>query len=406
MKQTFAPFPFSLFPSFDLSSARVATGTQLGLGEDKTARQVRGQKRSRPFVTCIASLRRPKDVSHKRLKDSSLCSQENTEASRVTPVALLECGESLELEGRASLWRESKGKGNRESEGGTLEHLDSRENTYFPDPFYFEKYQPNLYWTMRLILLDWLMEVSAEFQLKRETFHYSVNYIDRFLSLSPGLSKSNLQLLGTAALLLASKMEEVFMPKLRDFVRTTDNGYDISQLESMELLLARTLGWQLAPPTLNMWASWCMHKWDAFIQSNAYATVWLRTSFASSHAVFKVRSQESYSRFRELMQVVDVALLDVGTLKYKCKTIASSALYLVLALHYRHANVEEIVNQFPYESFFINPHFPFNELFGDFLKEYLDLGLDELLPAVQHMAGFLALEFDCRAPPKRHITEV
>jgi len=35
---------------------------------------------------------------------------------------------------------------------------------------------------MRAILLDWMMEVCAEFNLKRETFHLAVIYVDRYLS--------------------------------------------------------------------------------------------------------------------------------------------------------------------------------------------------------------------------------
>lgn len=34
---------------------------------------------------------------------------------------------------------------------------------------------------MRAILIDWMMEVSSEFTLKRETFHLSVRYVDFYL---------------------------------------------------------------------------------------------------------------------------------------------------------------------------------------------------------------------------------
>lgn len=33
----------------------------------------------------------------------------------------------------------------------------------------------------RQILIDWLMEVSDKFQLKRQTFYLSVNFADRYL---------------------------------------------------------------------------------------------------------------------------------------------------------------------------------------------------------------------------------
>ena len=78
---------------------------------------------------------------------------------------------------------------------------------------------------MRTILLDWMTEVCMEFTLKRETFGYAVNYVDRFLSFETGVKKHDLQLVGVTALFLAAKMEEVLSPKVKDFVNSTDNGY-------------------------------------------------------------------------------------------------------------------------------------------------------------------------------------
>jgi len=63
---------------------------------------------------------------------------------------------------------------------------------------------------MRAILIDWMMEVCEEFECKRETFHYAVNYVDRYLSLSPGVKKYELQLVGLTSMYIASKMEVGF----------------------------------------------------------------------------------------------------------------------------------------------------------------------------------------------------
>ena len=89
----------------------------------------------------------------------------------------------------------------------TLNYLVSRETEYLPDPFYFEKKQTNVTWLMRAILLDWMMEVAMEFTLKRETYHLAVSYVDRYLSIVPNVQKVELQLIGIAGLLVASKIE-------------------------------------------------------------------------------------------------------------------------------------------------------------------------------------------------------
>ena len=59
---------------------------------------------------------------------------------------------------------------------------------------------------MRAILLDWMMEVSSEFLMKRETYHLAVMYVDKYLS-KLTILKQELQLLGVTSMFIASKME-------------------------------------------------------------------------------------------------------------------------------------------------------------------------------------------------------
>ena len=37
---------------------------------------------------------------------------------------------------------------------------------------------------MREILIDWMMEVSEEFMIKRDTLYISINFIDRYISMA------------------------------------------------------------------------------------------------------------------------------------------------------------------------------------------------------------------------------
>lgn len=68
-----------------------------------------------------------------------------------------------------------------------------------------------------------------------------MNFVDRFLSVVPRVSKAELQLVGATALFTAAKMEEVCTPKIRDFAKSTDNGYTIEQIRKMELVMARVI---------------------------------------------------------------------------------------------------------------------------------------------------------------------
>lgn len=73
------------------------------------------------------------------------------------------------------------------------------------------KKQPDITNSMRAILVDWLVEVGEEYKLQNETLYLAVNYIDRFLS-SMSVLRGKLQLVGTAAMLLASYVAVAFGP--------------------------------------------------------------------------------------------------------------------------------------------------------------------------------------------------
>jgi hypothetical protein len=120
---------------------------------------------------------------------------------------------------------------------------------------------------MRLMLIDWIMEVCDEFSLCRETFHLSVAYIDLFLS-RQACRIDRLQLLGASALLLASKMEEFECLKVSRLVLTTDNGFTSNQIIDMERDISYALEFNLQPTTLNYLMNYYMSKWDIFARSN------------------------------------------------------------------------------------------------------------------------------------------
>lgn len=65
----------------------------------------------------------------------------------------------------------------------TIQYLMLREMESQGDADYLKKH-PALTSIMRAILIDWMMEVCMEFQLKRDTFHLAVKLVDRFLSLT------------------------------------------------------------------------------------------------------------------------------------------------------------------------------------------------------------------------------
>ena len=77
---------------------------------------------------------------------------------------------------------------------------------------------------MRAVLISWLVEVHIKFKLLPETLFLTVNIIDRYTE-KRQVSRTNYQLLGVAAMLIASKYEEIYAPEVNDFVYMTDKAY-------------------------------------------------------------------------------------------------------------------------------------------------------------------------------------
>jgi len=78
--------------------------------------------------------------------------------------------------------------------------------------------QKELAWSVCEILLDWLVQVHAQFRLLPEMLFLYVNIIDRFLS-AWGVSLVKLQLVGITCLFISSKVEEIVaLPSLRGFI--------------------------------------------------------------------------------------------------------------------------------------------------------------------------------------------
>ncbi|XP_011175503.1 cyclin-A2 [Solenopsis invicta] len=126
-------------------------------------------------------------------------------------------------------------------------YLRVSESLHRPKPGYMKK-QPDITYSMRSILIDWLVEVAEEYRLQDETLYLSISYIDRFLSYM-SVVRSKLQLVGTAAMFIAAKYEEIYPPDVGEFVYITDDTYSKTQVIKMENLILRVLSFDLTVPT-------------------------------------------------------------------------------------------------------------------------------------------------------------
>lgn len=87
---------------------------------------------------------------------------------------------------------------------------------------------------VRAILIDWLINVHMKFKLLPETLFITVNLVDRYLSIQLGVKKEEVQLIGVAALMIATKYEEIYPPTVKDFIYVTKNAFNKVQILQME----------------------------------------------------------------------------------------------------------------------------------------------------------------------------
>lgn len=130
-------------------------------------------------------------------------------------------------------------------------HLRKMEEQYKPRVGYMAR-QRHITHSNRSVVVDWMFEVCDEFNLSQKTFQLAVSYVDRFLS-KMSMPRKNLQLLGTTALFIACKVEEIFVPAgnvlAARFVWITDNTYTVNQLFKMECMLLNKLEFEINSPT-------------------------------------------------------------------------------------------------------------------------------------------------------------
>nr|XP_033496033.1 G1/S-specific cyclin-E2 isoform X2 [Epinephelus lanceolatus] len=182
----------------------------------------------------------------------------------------------------------------------------NKELKYVHDKSYMQRH-PKLQPKMRAILLDWLLEVCEVYSLHRQTAYLAQDFFDRFMLTQENVNKDYLQLIGITALFIASKIEEIYPPKIVDFAYVTDGACDICDIQRTELHLLKALNWELCPETPISWL-----KLYAQVEAQTDGENFLVPQF----------SQEMYIR---ITQLLDLCMLDINSLDYSYSVLAAAA---------------------------------------------------------------------------------
>ena len=128
--------------------------------------------------------------------------------------------------------------------------MRSEEDRLKIDPDYLDKVQLHneVKDTSRAFLIEWLIDVHRKFRLRPETLYVTVYIIDKFLSLKR-IKKLELHILGITAVLISTKYEEIYPPRLKDLLKVSEKRFAKEDIVKMEALILMTLQFDVTSPS-------------------------------------------------------------------------------------------------------------------------------------------------------------
>lgn len=105
------------------------------------------------------------------------------------------------------------------------------------------------------ILVDWMIEVQINYSLSQESLFLAVDILNRYIRLEY-VGRGDLQLIGAASLMIASKYEEIYPPEVGEFVYICAGTYTRDLLLDAERDLLAALKYKLSAPLSWHYLNW------------------------------------------------------------------------------------------------------------------------------------------------------
>ena len=192
-------------------------------------------------------------------------------------------------------------------------------------------------WENRLHTLCWMMQICEEFAFKRDTYHYACNYFDNYLTFTKDKIKNvkTLELIGITCISISGKIEEVQIPKLKEYANSIDETFGIKDIIEMEQKICLTLGWKLINTNINTWLNWYICQWDLYIESVDDIKEKLLKFINEEDIIFyKKTIDNSYYNYRKISQLVDIIILDYYSYNFESRVLMAVCLLLIICINY------------------------------------------------------------------------
>ena len=202
----------------------------------------------------------------------------------------------------------------------------------------FSRYESILNTEIRLNILLWMMKTCEEFAFKRDTYHNACYYFDKYLTSNNQRinDKNELELIGLTCIEISAKLEEIQLPRLKEYAELLSNKYDTKSIIEMEKKICSKLSWRLIVITKNIWLSWYICQWDLFIDTiDNIKQELLKLLNEEDILYYKKPNDNSYYNFRKITQLIDIMTLDYYSYNFEPRILISACFFIVLCYNYK-----------------------------------------------------------------------
>ena len=202
----------------------------------------------------------------------------------------------------------------------------------------FSRYESILNTEMRLDILLWMMKTCEEFAFKRDTYHNSCYYFDKYLISNKQKinNKSELELIGLTCIVISAKLEEIQLPRLKEYAELLSKKYDAHAIIEMEKKICSKLSWRLIVITKNIWLSWYICQWDLFIDTiDNIKQELLNLLNEEDILYYKMPNDNSYYNFRKIAQLIDIMTLDFYSYYFEPRILIAATFFIILCHNYK-----------------------------------------------------------------------
>ena len=229
---------------------------------------------------------------------------------------------------------------------------------------------------IRLDILLWMMKTCEEFAFKRDTYHNACYYFDMFLIINNQTlkDKSELELIGLTCIVISAKLEEIQLPRLKEYSELLSNKYDTKSIIEMEKKICSKLSWRLIIITKNIWLSWYICQWDLFIDTiDNIKEELLKLLNEEDILYYKKPNDNSYYNFRKISQLIDIMTLDYYSYNFEPRRLIAACFFVLICYNYKFKYnfvKKKFENNTPLSNLFFN-------LYKKFITQSFDYNFDD-----------------------------